>query len=332
MAHRSAQTASNGSVSHNSAATFATQTSDMPDEPNPSPRQTLSYIKGLLQSRRLIPKNKMGQNFLIDLNLLDVVVRTAELTKEDCVLEVGTGTGGLTSRLADVAGGVFTVELDPKFFEMSRHLLAARPNVRQLHGDALAGKNQLNPHLVSGWNAIDDELRLTRRKVVANLPYAIATPLIANLIIAGIPIERMVVMVQWEVAERMTAASGTKDFGALAVLLQSVTDVEIVRRIAPTNFWPRPEVDSAIVLIQPNAAKARRVPALMKWRAFLRDLYTHRRKNLRQALSGWPTGRKDKTVVDAELARLGIDGSVRAETLDVEQHLRLYAAFQGDAP
>jgi 16S rRNA (adenine1518-N6/adenine1519-N6)-dimethyltransferase len=304
----------------------------VPEESIPSPRQTLSYIKGLLQSRRLIPKNKMGQNFLIDLNLVDLVVRTAELTKEDCVLEVGTGTGSLSARLADSAGGVFTVELDPEFFEMSRQLLAARPNVRQLHGDALAGKNQLNPHLLGGWTALTDELKLTQRKVVANLPYAIATPLIANLIIAGIPIERTVVMVQWEVAERMVAVPGTKDFGALAVLLQSVTDVEVVRRIAPTNFWPRPEVDSAIVLIRPNAAKAARVPTLLKWRAFLRDLYTHRRKNLRQALSGWPTGRKDKTEVDAMLARLGMDGSVRAETLDVEQHLRLYAAFQGDAP
>src|SRR5262245_63391099 len=113
----------------------------------PSPRQTLSYIKGLLHSRRLIPKNKMGQNFLIDLNLLDLVVRTAELTKDDCVLEVGTGTGSLTIRLAETAGGVFTVELDPKFYEMSRQFLVARRNVRQLHGDALSGKNQLNPHL-----------------------------------------------------------------------------------------------------------------------------------------------------------------------------------------
>ena len=104
----------------------------MPDQPNPSPRQTLSYIKGLLQSRRLIPKNKMGQNFLIDLNLLDLVVRSAELTKEDCVLEVGTGTGSLTTRTAEAAGGVFTVELDPEFFEMARQLLAAWSNVRQL--------------------------------------------------------------------------------------------------------------------------------------------------------------------------------------------------------
>jgi 16S rRNA (adenine1518-N6/adenine1519-N6)-dimethyltransferase len=301
----------------------------MPDQPNPSPRQTLSYIQGLLQSRRLIPKNKMGQNFLIDLNLLDVVVRTAELTKEDCVLEVGTGTGGLTARLADQAGGVFTVELDQEFYEMSRQLLAARANVRQMHGDALAGKNELSRHLLDGWEALARDLGLTRRKLVANLPYAIATPLVANLLIAGVPIERMVVMVQWEVAERMTAAPGTKDYGALAVLLQSVADVEVVRRLAPANFWPRPAVDSAIVLIRPILQKARRVPDMAAWRAFLRDLYTHRRKNLRQALSGWPQGRRDKKEVDAKLAAIGFDGSARAETLTVDEHLALWAAFAG---
>jgi 16S rRNA (adenine1518-N6/adenine1519-N6)-dimethyltransferase len=297
------------------------------DQPNPSPRQTLSYIRGLLQSRRLVPKNKMGQNFLIDLNLLDLVVRTAELTKDDCVLEVGTGTGSLTTRLATAAGGVFTVELDPEFFDMARQLLAAWPNVRQLRGDALAGKNELNPELLSGWAAFAAERGLTRRKLVANLPYAIATPLIANLIISGLPIERMVVMVQWEVAERMVAAPSTKDYGALAVLLQSVTDTEIVRRIAPSNFWPPPAVDSAIVLLKPNPEKAKRVSDLKAWRAFLRDLYTQRRKNLRQALSGWPGGRRDKKDVDARLAAAGFDGSARAESLSVEDHLRLWAAF-----
>jgi 16S rRNA (adenine1518-N6/adenine1519-N6)-dimethyltransferase len=299
----------------------------MADQPNPSPRQTLSYIKGLLASRRLIPKNKMGQNFLIDLNLLDLVVRTAELTKEDCVLEVGTGTGSLTARLADGAGAVFTVELDPEFFEMSRQLLAARPNVRQMHGDALAGKNELSRHLLDGWDAAAREFGLTRRKLVANLPYAIATPLVANLLIAGVPIERIVVMVQWELAERMVAAPGTKDYGALAVLLQSVADVGVVRRIAPTNFWPRPLVDSAVVLIRPNPEKAKRVADLAAWRAFLRDLYTQRRKNLRQALSGWPQGRRDKKEVDARLAAIGFDGSARAETLSVEEHLTLWGAF-----
>jgi 16S rRNA (adenine1518-N6/adenine1519-N6)-dimethyltransferase len=299
----------------------------MADAATPTPRQTLSYIKGLLQSRRLIPKNKMGQNFLIDLNLLDLVVRTAELTKDDCVLEVGTGTGSLTVRVADVAGAVFTVELDRDFFELARQLLAAWSNVKQMHGDALAGKNELNPHLLEGWSALVAERKLSRRKLVANLPYAIATPLIANLLISGIAIERMVVMVQWEVAERMTAVPSTKDYSALAVLMQSIADIQIVRRIAPTNFWPRPEVDSAIVLIKPNAEKASRIADLKSWRAFLRDLYTQRRKNLRQALSGWPAGRRDKKEVDAKLAAAGFDGSARAETLSVEQHLALWRAF-----
>lgn len=296
--------------------------------PPPTPRQTLSYIRNLLLSRRLSPKSKLGQNFLIDLNLLDVVVRTAELTREDCVLEVGTGTGSLTTRLAETAGGVFTVELDPEFFEMARQLLVGWRNVRQLKGDALATKNELNPELVSGWDAFARELGLTRRKLVANLPYAIATPLIANLIIAGLPIERMVVMIQWELAERMVAVPGTKDFGALAVLLQSVADTSIVRRIAPTNFWPQPAVDSAVVMIRLNPEKASRVSDLKGWRAFLRDLYTQRRKNLRGALSGWPGGRRDKKEIDARLAAAGFDGSARAESLSVEEHLRLWAAFR----
>jgi 16S rRNA (adenine1518-N6/adenine1519-N6)-dimethyltransferase len=299
----------------------------MPDQPNPSPRQTLSYIKGLLQSRRLIPKNKMGQNFLIDLNLVDLVVRTAELTKEDCVLEVGTGTGSLTTRAALAAGGVFTVEFDPAFFEMAQQLLVAWSNVRQLKGDALASKNEVSPELLSGWDAFAAEKGLTRRKLVANLPYAIATPLIANLVITGRPIERMVVMVQWELAERMVAVPGTKDYGALAILLQSVSDTSIIRRIAPTNFWPQPAVDSAIVLIKPDPEKAKRVSDLKAWRAFLRDLYTQRRKNLRGALSGWPGGRREKKDVDAKLAAAGFDGSARAEALTVEDHLRLWAAF-----
>src|SRR5262249_32794958 len=161
------------------------------------------------------------------------------------------------------------VELDAEFFEMSRQLLATWSNVRQLKGDALAGKNELNPELLAGWDALAAAHGLSRSNLVANLPYAIATPLIANLLISGVQIERMVVMVQWEVAERMVAAPGTKDYGALTILLQSVADTSIVRRIAPSNFWPPPAVDSAIVLIKPNAEKAKRVPDLKAWRAFL---------------------------------------------------------------
>ena len=106
-----------------------------------------------------------------------------------------------------------------------------------------------------------------------------------------------------------------------------LADVEVVRKVGPKNFHPQPKVDSAIVLIRPNAAKRAKVGDVTRFRVFLRDLYVHRRKNLRQALVGWPTGAREKKDVDAKLAELGIDGTVRSEALDLEQHLRLAAAF-----
>lgn len=297
----------------------------------PSPRQTLSYIRHLLQSRGIQPKNKLGQNFLIDLNLLDLIVQTAELSSDDAVLEVGTGTGSLTSRLADHAGAVVSVEIASDFHRLAQGLLLGRPNVTLLHADALERKNEMNPDVLAAWEENARMAGCMRRKLIANLPYAVATPVIGNLLILEIPIERMVVMVQWELAERMTAQPSTKDYSALAVLVQSLADVQIVRRLGPQVFWPKPLVDSAIVLIRPNADKRALIPDPRAFRAFLRDLYTHRRKNLRQAISGWPSGRRDKKEVDAKLAELGIDGSVRAETLDLEQHRRLCAAF-ADSP
>lgn len=299
----------------------------VPAVPVPAPRQTLSYLHRLFESYGLEPKSKLGQNFLIDLNLLDLIVRTAELDKSDAVLEVGTGTGSLTAKLADPAGVVVTVEVDRSLQPVAKEIAGTRPNVKFVFGDALAKKNELNPDMLTAWDAAAKEASCTRRKLIANLPYVIATPLISNLLIAGTDLERMVVMVQWEIAERMRAVPNTKDYNALSVLVQSVADVEVVRKVAPSNFHPRPKVDSAIVLIKPNAEKRAKVGDVTRFRVFLRDLYVHRRKNLRQALVGWPSGARDKKDVDAKLAELGIDGTTRSEALDIEQHLRLAAAF-----
>ena len=168
----------------------------------------------------------------------------------------------------------------------------------------------------------------TRRiKLVANLPYSVATPIISNLMLTDLPIERMIVTVQAEIGERMIAAPGKKAYGSLAVLMQSLADVWIIRRLPPTVFWPKPKVWSTIVGISPNAAKRARVGDVVKFRNFLRDLYTHRRKNLRGGLFGSPTKDISKGDVDRKLAELGIDGTVRAEALDVEQHLRLCEVF-----
>jgi 16S rRNA (adenine1518-N6/adenine1519-N6)-dimethyltransferase len=293
----------------------------------PSPRQTLTYLNRLFQAHGLETKSKLGQNFLIDLNLLALIVRTAELTQEDAVLEVGTGTGSLTGQLALWSGGVCTVEIDTGLAPVAREVIGERQNVRFVFGDCLASKNELNPEMLAAWDEMFAARHCTRRKLVANLPYVIATPLISNLLIARADIERMVVMVQWEIAERLRAVAGTKDYNALSVLVQSVADVEVVRKVLPTNFYPPPKVDSAIVLIRPSPEKRAKVGDVPRFRVFLRDLYVHRRKNLRQALSGWPGGRRDKAEVDAKLAALGIDGTLRSETLDIEQHIRLCAAF-----
>ena len=243
------------------------------------------------------------------------------------MLEVGTGTGSLTAKLADAAGVVVTVEIDRSLQPVAKEVIGDRTNIRFVVGDCLAKKNELNPDMLTAWDEAAAGAKCTRRKLVANLPYVIATPLISNLLIAGTDVERMVVMVQWEIAERMRAQPSTKDYNALSVLVQSVADVEVVRKVLPSNFHPRPKVDSAIVKITPNAAKRAKVGDVTKFRVFLRDLYVHRRKNLRQALIGWPTGPREKKDVDAKLAELGIDGTVRSEALDLEQHLRLAAAF-----
>lgn len=292
----------------------------------PSPRQTLSYLLELFHKHGLRPKNKLGQNFLIDLNLLDVILRAAELTQEDLAVEIGTGTGSLTARLADHAGAVFSVEIDPAFYKLAKENIGDRPHVRLVHADILKNKNHFNPEVLAQLEGFCRVYPLPRLKLVANLPYAVATPVIANFLLLDWAFERMVVTVQWEIAERLWARPGTKDYGALAVLVQSVADVTLVRKLPPAVFWPRPQVASAIVQIRPNAARRQRAPEVQRLRNLLRDLYAHRRKNLRGALISMP-GRLDKETVDAKLAELGLDGSVRAETLAVEEHWRLAEAF-----
>ncbi|GIW84820.1 MAG: ribosomal RNA small subunit methyltransferase A [Gemmataceae bacterium] len=292
-----------------------------------SPRQTLRYLRDLLAAHGIQAKNKLGQSFLIDLNLLDLLVRSAELDRRDAVLEVGTGTGSLTAQLADQAGAVVTIEIDPALAAIAQQVVGPRPHVRFLQGDALANKNQMNPQLLASWDEMAQAFSCSRRKVVANLPYVIAAPVISNLLIAREDIERFVVMVQWEIAERLRAEVGSKDYNALSILVQSLAEVEVIRKVAPSNFFPRPQVDSAIVRIRPDPARRARVGDVPRFRAYLRDLFVHRRKNLRQALTGWPRGRQDKATVDARLRALGIDGQARAEDLTIEQHLRLCEVF-----
>jgi 16S rRNA (adenine1518-N6/adenine1519-N6)-dimethyltransferase len=293
----------------------------------PEPRQTLSYLRNLFDERGIRTKNKLGQNFLIDLNLLDLLLRAAELTPDDLALEVGSGTGGLTVRLTELAGAVVSVEIDPDFASLTDEAVTRRDRVLLLQADVLKNKNEINSQVLESVRKLQERTGTKRVKLVANLPYAVATPVITNLLLSDVVVERMVVTVQWEIAERLMASPGVKDYAALAVLVQSLADVELIRRLPPSVFFPRPQVDSAIVLIRPSAAKRAHVGDVMRFRIFLRDLYVHRRKNLRGALVSLPHGDFSKEDVDAKLDQLGIKGTARAETLDLEQHLRLCRVF-----
>src|SRR5262249_46975683 len=170
-----------------------------------STRQTLSYLRTLFEERGLRPKNKLGQNFLIDLNLLDLVLRAAELTRDDLALEVGSGTGGLTVRLIEQAGAGLSVEAAPAFAALADEAVAARfpagaGHVTLLHADVLRTKNELNPDVLRALDELAARAGTKRLKLVANLPYAVAVPVISNLLLTGLPVERMVVTVQWEIA------------------------------------------------------------------------------------------------------------------------------------
>jgi 16S rRNA (adenine1518-N6/adenine1519-N6)-dimethyltransferase len=295
------------------------------------PRQTLTYLQQLFRERGIRLKKKLGQNFLIDINLVDLIERSAELTHADLAVEIGSGTGSLTARLINAAGAVLSVEVDPSFHSMVSEILGYRERVILLHSDVLKNKNHIHPRVFEAINTLRERTGCRRVKLVSNLPYAVATPVVTNFLLSDVPFERMVVTVQWEIAERLMARPGTKDYSSLAVFVQSIADVELVRRLGRSVFFPRPQVDSAIVRIRPSAQKRAAVIArlgdLQSWRNALRDLYTQRRKNLRGALIGLPSGRRDKEEVDQRLEALGIDGTLRAETLDVEQHLQLCEVF-----
>ncbi|MCI0641692.1 MAG: 16S rRNA (adenine(1518)-N(6)/adenine(1519)-N(6))-dimethyltransferase RsmA [Gemmataceae bacterium] len=293
-------------------------------------RQTQTFLRALFRERGLKPKNKLGQSFLVDLNLIDYIVKQAELTRDDMVLEVGAGTGSLTAQLAQHAGAVLSVEVDRDFYALARETLGPPAHVQLVLSDILKNKNQLNPQAVTpladGWRRFGEQGG-KHLKLVSNLPYAVATPVLANLLLSDLPFERLVVTVQWEIAERLVAWPGTKNFGALTVLVQSLADVELLRKLQPAVFWPRPQVSSAIVRIWPRAKKRAQIRNVQRFREFLRDLYAHRRKNLRGALVNLPDKPFDKSEVDRKLAELGIDGNSRAETLDRHVHLRLCDAF-----
>lgn len=274
------------------------------------------------------PRHDLGQNFLIDLNLIEFVVREAELDMDDVVLEIGAGTGGMTTFLAREAGAVVSVEIDPNMYALASEATASYRRVTLLNCDALKSKNTLAPEVLAAVAERRAELPEGNFKLVANLPYSVATPVVSNLVATELPWERMVITIQYELAERMVAEPGSDAYGALSVWLQSQCEVKIRKKLGPNVFWPRPKVDSAIVKITRDDALRSTIDDRAFFQEFLRGLFSQRRKVLRGTLAGLYRNQLKKPEVDAILAEEGHVATTRAEEMTPVQLVRLSNRFR----
>lgn len=293
-------------------------------------RQTTAYLKDLFQQVGFTIDARRGQNFLVDLNLLDLVERTAGVTAADAVLEVGAGTGALTERLARAAGRVVTVEIDPRLAQLARERVIECDNVHLVEGDVLAGKHRLAPAVLAAIDEARAACPQGRLLLVANLPYCVATPVISNLLALPRPFDAAIVTVQREMAERMTAAAGSHSYNALSVWIGSQCRSEIVRILPPSVFWPRPKVDSAIVRLDLEPDRRARITDLERFHAFVRDVFCHRRKVLRGVLIRLAGGKQQAAAVeavDALYASLGLDATIRAEDISPDRFVDLEREF-----
>ena len=265
----------------------------------------------ILNRFKLRADKKLGQNFLIDEQVVRQIVAAAELSEEDTVLEVGPGIGTLTQGLAESKAQVVAVELDTRLLRVLATTLEGYDNVRVVHGDIL----KVN---------IMEEVGVPNFKVCANLPYYITTPIIFALLEKRLPMERLVAMVQKEVAERMAAQPGGKDYGALSVAIQYYTEPEIAFIVPPTSFIPAPAVDSAVIVCKRREKPPVEVCDEALFFRVVKAAFSLRRKMLSNSLKNM--GIKSEQVAKwLELA--GVDGKRRAETLSLEDFAKLTNSF-----
>ncbi len=271
--------------------------------------QTLQEIRELLDAAGFVPQKRFGQNFLIDLNSMRKLLELAELPPETAVLEVGPGTGSLTEELLDRAARVVAVEIDRGFCELLRRRFAQRDNLTLVCADALSGKHALEDALLA---ALPE-----RAHLVANLPYQIATPLLAECLLSSWRattgregggtdervFERMTFTVQRELADRLTASQGDPEYGPVSIIVASLARVQLGPILPPTAFWPRPQVQSRIVRIDFDEPLARELHSAHALTSVLHWCFTHRRKQI-----GWLLHAK-RSPVAPEALRSGLDAA-----------------------
>lgn len=268
----------------------------------------------VLQKYNFVFQKKFGQNFLIDTHVLDKIIGSAEITKDDVVLEIGPGIGTMTQYLACAAKKVIAVEIDKALIPILEDTLSEYENVRVINHDVLKVDIAKLAEEENGGKPI---------KVVANLPYYITTPIIMGLFENHVPIKSITVMVQKEVADRMQVGPGTKDYGALSLAVQYYAKPYIVANVPPNCFMPRPKVGSAVIRL----TRHEQCPVEVEDEKFMfrviRASFNQRRKTLANGLNNAPDIQVSKEDIAKALEELGVGASIRGETLTLEQFAQL---------
>lgn len=267
----------------------------------------------ILKKYQFRMQKKYGQNFLIDGNILAKIVEAAQITKEDCVLEIGPGIGTMTQYLAEAAGRVVAVEIDRELIPILEETLSPYNNVTVMCADIL--KVDLA--------ALVRENGGRPIKVVANLPYYITTPIIMGLFEKSVPLSGITVMVQKEVAQRMQAKPGTKDYGALSLAVQYYAEPEIAANVPPNCFMPRPTVGSAVIHLRRYAVPPVKVEDEKFMFELIRAAFNQRRKMLPNALAGAAVSGITKENITEALRKLEIPETIRGEKLSLQQFAML---------
>lgn len=279
-----------------------------------NPQDTIAVI----QKYNFMFQKKFGQNFLIDTHVVDKIIRSADLTEDDMVLEIGPGIGSLTQHLAENAGRVVAVEIDKNLIPILAETLKDYDNITIINEDILKVDINELAERYNGGKPI---------KVVANLPYYITTPIIMGLFESHVPIESITVMVQKEVADRMQVGPGTKDYGALSLAVQFYAKPEIVANVPPNCFIPRPAVGSAVIRLtryQETPVKVEDEALMFK---LIRASFNQRRKTLVNGLSNSSEIHFDKEQITKVIEKLGWSATVRGESLTLEEFAALSNQF-----
>ena len=285
-------------------------------------------LRSRLNKAGVRPSTRRGQNFLLDGNQLRFIAETGNLGPRDVVLEVGPGTGFLTKRLALTGCIVLAVELDHGLLPLAQEETAGLPNVFFLRADILAGKNRINPEVLSRLEellaikakALDEEnAGVPELKCVSNLPYSAGTPFVMNMLSSPMPWKTGVFLLQREVGERLAANPGGKDYGALSISAGLGATTSIERMVGPRSFWPRPKVESAVVKMDFKPVSERMSIPWAGLRAVMNAVFGSRRKILKNALKGlFPDGNAAEI-----LSRLDLDPEGRGECLRPDEFLAL---------